>query len=141
MSLSELFPSLFRMSRPITTPDVPLIVAASILSIYDSPMLPIVKVGESSTSEKAGVKLFQAIGSQPIITLLTGTRPEDYYKALWNPCAATSIWIGSLGYSDTLDRLLSIFELTGFGDARVDTPSSPPALITLNEVAELYKER
>lgn len=141
VTLSRLFPSLFQMPRPITTPDVPVIVAASILSVYEAPMLPIVKVGASPTQEKEGVLLFQAIGSQPIIRLLTETKPSDYYKILWNSCTTTSIWIGSLGYNDSLDKLLRIFVLTGFGDARVDAPPSPPALITLNEVVGLYRDR
>jgi len=128
------------MPRPITTPDVPVIVAASILSVYEAPMLPIVKVGASPTHEKEGITLFQAIGSQPIISLLTKTKPSDYYKILWNSCTTTSIWIGALGYDDSLDELLRIFVLTGFGDAKVDSPPSPPALITLNEVVGLYRE-
>jgi len=129
------------MPRPITTPDVPVIVAASILSVYEAPMLPIVKVGDSPTREKEGVALYQAIGSQPIIRLLTETKPSDYYKILWNSCTTTSIWIGSLGYDDSLDALLRIFLMTGFGDAKVDAPPSPPALITLGEVVALYRER
>ncbi len=128
------------MPRPITTPDVPVIVAASILSVYEAPMLPIVKVGASPTHEKEGITLFQAIGSQPIISLLTQTKPGEYYKILWNSCTTTSIWIGALGYDDSLDELLRIFVLTGFGDAKVDCPPSPPALITLNEVVSLYRE-
>jgi CBS domain-containing protein len=141
VSLARLFPDLFSMPRPITTPDVPVIVAASVLSIYDAPMLPIVKVGDSPTIMKDGVELFQAIGSQPIIRLLTATRPSEYYKILWKSCETTSIWIGSLGFDDTLDKLLRVFELTGFGDAKVDAPPSPPALVTLTEVASLYRER
>jgi len=128
------------MPRPITTPDVPVIVAASILSVYEAPMLPIVKVGASPTHVKEGVTLFQAIGSQPIISLLRETKPKDYYKILWNSCTTTSIWIGALGYDDNLDELLRVFVLTGFGDAKVDSPPSPPALITLNEVVGLYRE-
>ena len=129
------------MPRPITTLDVPVIVAASILSIYDAPMLPIVKVGDSPTIMKDGVELFQAIGGQPIIRLLTATRPSEYYKILWKSCETTSIWIGSLGYDDTLDSLLRVFEMTGFGDAKVDAPPSLPALVTLTEVVSLYRER
>ena len=114
------------MPRPITTPDVPVIVAASILSVYEAPMLPIVKVGASPTHVKEGVTLFQAIGSQPIIRLLTETKPRDYYKILWNSCTTTSIWIGALGYDDSLDELLRVFVLTGFGDAKVDSPRPRP---------------
>jgi hypothetical protein len=142
VTLARLFPGLFSLPRPITTPDVPVIVAASILSIYDAPMLPIVKVGDSPTIEKDGVRLYQAIGSQPIIRLLTATRPSDYYRILWKSCETTSIWIGSLDYDDTLENLLKTFELTGFGDARVNNDSAPPhALITLDEIVSLYRER
>jgi predicted transcriptional regulator len=129
------------MSRPITTPDVPVIVAASILTTYDSPMLPIVKVGTSPTLERNGVKFFQAIGSLPIITLLTETSPGEYYKVLWNPCTTTSIWIGSLEFQDSLEDLLRIFEVSGFGDAKVDSPPLPPALLTLNQVVSLYRSK
>ena len=118
-----------------------MIVAASVLTTYDAPMLPIVKVGEPPTLEKEGVKLFQAIGSFPIISLLMKTRPADYYKVLWKSCTTTSIWIGSLDYQDSLDRLLRIFQLTGFGDAKVDASVAPPALITLNTVVSLFQER
>ncbi|HVC27437.1 MAG TPA: hypothetical protein VND40_04690 [Nitrososphaerales archaeon] len=110
------------MSRPITTPDVPVIVAASILSVYDAPMLPIVEVGAPQVHEKEGIALFQAIGSQPVIRLLTQTKPSEYYKVLWRSCTTTSIWIGALGYDDSLDELLRVFVLTGFGDAKVDAP-------------------
>ncbi len=139
--LSELFPELFSVSRPITTPDVPVIVAASILTAYDSPILPITKAGTPPGIEKQGVKLHRAVGSLPIISMLLETKPSDYYKALWKSCTTTSIWIGSLRYEDSLDRLLQIFESTGFGDARADHPDPPHTLITLNEVASLYRER
>ena len=128
------------MSRPITTADVPVIVAASILSIYDSPMLPIMKAGAAPTLEKEGVKLFQAIGGQPIMRVLIEAPPSEYYKVLWNSCTTTSIWIGSLSFGDTLDTLLRTFELTGFGDARIGGPSNSHALVTLNEVVALYGE-
>lgn len=140
VSLSELFPDLFRLSRPITTPDVPVIVAASILSIYDSPMLPIMKVGAPPTVERGGVTLFRAVGSQPIIRLLTETAPQNYYSALWNSCITTSVLIGSLGYGDSLNKLLSVFEISGFGDARVEASQGQHALVTLDEVAHLYRE-
>lgn len=51
------------MPRPITTPDVPVIVAASILSVYEAPMLPIVKVGASPTREKEGSRSFRRSGA------------------------------------------------------------------------------
>jgi CBS domain-containing protein len=141
LSLNRLFPNLFGISRPLVTPDVPVMVAASILSIYEAPMLPIVKVGEPSSIAKEGVKLFRAIGGEPIIQLLIQTRPEEHYKSLWLPCTSASVWIGSIRYDGTLDELLRIFELTRRGDARVDAPDSPPALVTLQEVIGLYRER
>ncbi|HUI01257.1 MAG TPA: hypothetical protein VLX56_06475 [Nitrososphaerales archaeon] len=140
-SISSLFPDLFGMSRPIATPDVPVIVAASMLTTYDAPMLPVTKVGTPPGVEKNGVKLYHAVGSLPIVSLLLRTDPRDYYKTLWNSCSSTTILIGTVRYDDPLEKLLEVFALTGFGDARVDGASPPPALLTLNEVASLYKER
>jgi CBS domain-containing protein len=139
--LSVLYPDLYSMSRPITTPDVPVVVAASMLTAYDAPMLPLTKLKTARVVERDGVRLYQAVGSLPMITLLLETKPSEYYKALWNSCSTTSVWIGSMRYEESLDRLVRVFAMTGFGDARVDFDDSPPALITLIEVASLYKER
>ncbi|MDA4115922.1 MAG: hypothetical protein OK442_05145 [Thaumarchaeota archaeon] len=43
-------------------------------------------------------------------------------------------------YDDTLEDLLRIFELTGFGDARVNARAPPHGLVTLEEVVSLYRE-
>ena len=137
--LSEVFPDLFSMTRPIVTPDVPVIVSATMLTAYDAPMLPLTKVGPPINVEKRGVKLFQAVGSFPIISLLIETEPRDYYKVLWNSSATTNVLIGTVEFDDSLKDLLEVFSSTGFGDARVDGAGPPPALITLNEVISLYK--
>jgi CBS domain-containing protein len=137
--LSELFPKLFSVPRPMTLSDAPVIVAASMLLGFDSPILPITKLGFQVETDKQGFRLFRAIAGLSIIRLLVETEPRDYYEALWKPCDTTSIWIGSLVYEDTLETLLRVFELTGFGDVRVDARDSASALITLNDVASLYK--
>jgi CBS domain-containing protein len=139
--LSKLFPNLFGVSRPITTPDIPVIVAASILATYESPILPITKDGAPQGAEKQGVKLFKAVGGQQVIRLVVESKPSDYYKVLWGSCTTTSMWLGALEYHESLERLLRIFELTGFGDARVNAPAPPHALVTLDEVVSLYRER
>ena len=137
--LSNLFPELFSIARPITTSDVPVIVAASMLSIYDSPILPIIREGTAPAGkENNEAKLFQAIGSLPIVRMVLEIQPSEYYKALWQPCTTRSIWIGSLGFQDTLEDLLRIYEATGFGDARVEAPTPPNTLITLSEVVSLF---
>jgi hypothetical protein len=111
------------------------------LSLYDAPMLPVVKDrSEPGVAEKQGVRLFRAIGGLPIIRMVLKTKPSGYYKALWEPCTTISIWIGSLSFDDTLENLLRIFEVTGFGDARVEAATPPHALITLTEVVSLYRE-
>jgi len=92
-------------------------------------------------AEKEGVKLFKAIGGQQVIRLVTGSKPRDYDKVLWGPCTAASLWLGALEFHDSLERLLRVFELTGFGDARVNASLPPHALITLDEVVSLYRER
>lgn len=139
--LSELLPDLLSVSRPIITPEVPVIVAASILAAHDAPILPITRAGGSPRGvEKQGMRLFRAIGGQQAIRLVVKTRPKDRYKVLWDPCTTTSMWLGAVEYDDTLENLLRIFELTGFGDARVNTRAPPHGLVTLEEVVSLYRE-
>ncbi len=142
--LSKLFPGLFDIPRPVTTFDTPVIVAASMLSIYDSPMLPIVKErlapGRPGTPGNRKSKIFQAIGGLPVIRMIVATKPSEYYKALWAPCSTTTTWIGSLDYQDTLQHLLQLYETTGFGDARAEADTPPNTLITLMEVVSLYAE-
>jgi len=75
------------------------------------------------------------------VRLVLETKPGDYHKVLWSPCTTTSMWLGALEYQDSLENLLRIFELTGFGDARVNANAPPHALITLDEVVSLYRER
>ena len=139
--LSKLFPSLFSIPRPITTPEFPVIAAASMLSTYDFPILPVTKNDSPPDGEKKGVKLFKAIGGQQVLRIVLETKPVDYYKVLWSPCTTTTMWLGALEYHDTFENLLRVFELTGFGDARVNAPAPPHALITLDEVVSLYRER
>lgn len=139
--VSDLFPELFAIPRPITTPDVPVMVAASLLTAYDTPMLPIVKAGTAPGVKKDGLVLYRAIGSFPIIRLLVESNPKDHYKVLWGACTTTSIFIGSVEFEDPLERVLQVYEKTGFADARVDGNGGPPALITLDEVVSLYRER
>ena len=139
--MSELFPDLLSVSRPIMTPEVPVIVAASVLAGHDAPILPITRAGGSPPGvEKQGMRLFRAIGGQQAIRLVVKTRPKDRYKVLWGPCTTTSMWLGAVEYGDTLENLLRIFDLTGFGDARVNARSPPHGLVSLEEVASLYRE-
>ena len=140
--LSDLFPKLFEVSRPIITSEVPVIVAASVLAGHDAPILPITKAGESPPGvEKKGMRLFRAIGGQQVIRLVVKTKPKDRYKVLWDSCITTSMWLGAVEYDDTLENLLRIFELTGFGDARVNARAPPHGLVTLEEVVSLYREK
>jgi hypothetical protein len=76
-----------------------------------------------------------------VVRLVISTEPRDYYKVLWGPCTTTSMWLGALEYDDSLEKLLRTFELTGFGDARVNAASPPHALVTLDEVVSLYRDR
>jgi CBS domain-containing protein len=87
------------------------------------------------------VKLFKAIGGQQAISLVVKTKSKDRYRVLWDSCITTSMWLGALEYDDTLENLLRVFELTGFGDARVNARAPPHALLTLEEVVGLYRER
>ncbi len=99
------------------------------------------RAGAPPETERKEVNLFKAVGGQQIIRLILESKPSDYDKILWYPCTTPTMWLGALEYSDNLEKLLRIFELTGFGDARVNAQAPPHALITLDEVVSLYRER
>ena len=99
------------------------------------------RAGAPPEIERKEVNLFKAIGGQQIIRLILESAPADYDKILWYPCTTTTMWLGALEYGDSLEKLLRTFELTGFGDARVNGSVPPHALITLDEVVSLYRER
>ncbi|MDA4115923.1 MAG: hypothetical protein OK442_05150 [Thaumarchaeota archaeon] len=76
--LSELLPDFLSVSRPIMTPEVPVIVAASVLAGHDAPILPITRAGGSPPGvERHGMRLFRAVGGQQAIKLVVKTRPKD----------------------------------------------------------------
>ncbi len=139
--LSKLFPNLFTIFRPIATPDLPLMVAASLLADYEHPIVPVTKGRSRSGLEREGVKLFKAMGGQQVLSLIVKTKPGDYQTLLWGPCGPTTIWLGAVEYDESLERLLRIFELTGFGDAKVIAPAPLHGLVSLEEVVSLYRER
>jgi hypothetical protein len=139
--LSSLFPNLFTIFRPVATADLPLMVAASMLADYEHPIVPVRKGRPQAGEEKKGVKLFKAIGGQQVLRLIVKTKPSDYEKMLWGPCSDASIWLGAVEYEESLGRLLQVFDLTGFGDARVNAKAPPHGLISLEEVVSLYRER
>lgn len=139
-SLSELFPELLDLSRPILTPETPLIVAASILAARDTPILPLSKAKGALAREGEGVHLFKAVGGFQVIRLVVRKRPTEYQAALLKPCTDASMWLGALDYDDSLGSLLQIFEVTGFGDARVTCAAPPHVVVTLDEVVSLFRK-
>ena len=91
--------------------------------------------------EKDGIRLFKAVGGQQVIRLIVKSKPADYSRLLWAPCFDSGMWLGALEYSSTLEDLLRVYEVTGFGDARVNGPAPPHALVTMDQVVSLYRER
>jgi CBS domain-containing protein len=139
--LSKLFPELFSIFRPVITLDAPVIVAASMLADYEFSILPVSKGRAPTGVDKEGVKLFKAVGGQQVFRLVVKSKPEDYHKVLWAPCSTIGMWLGTVEFHDELEKLLRIFEVTGFGDARVNAQVPPHGLVTLEEVVSLYRGR
>lgn len=132
--LSELFPNQFTIPRVTTDPSSPLIYSGTLLHISDVNMLPVQKEEVTKTS-KTGLKLYGAFGSYAVIKSLVDLPPENSYKFLWEPTHKLVVWIGSVSYEDDLDSLISTFNETGFGVARISSKQGR-TLITLEDVVE-----
>lgn len=128
-------------SNPIITLETPLVVAASILAAHEAPILPLANGAGPTGVEKDGIRLFRAVGGQQVIRLIVKSKPSEYSKVIWAPCVESGMWLGALEYSSTLEDLLRVYEVTGFGDARVNGPAPPHALLTMDHVVSLYRER
>jgi CBS domain-containing protein len=139
--LSELFPDQFRVARPMISPETPLMTAGSMLASYEHPILEVTRTGAPQETQRDSVKLFRAVGGAQIVRLLLKSKPSDYHDVLWGPASAASMWLGVLDFEDSLDRLLSVFELTGFGDAMLTAPGRQYALVSLDDLIRLYRER
>ena len=74
-----------------------------------------------------------------VLNAILKTDPKDYLKLLWTPCQEFPSWIGSVKYTDTLDDLLKVFDLTKFGDAAVEGKGTIPALLTLQDVLSVVQ--
>jgi hypothetical protein len=136
--ISKLLPDIFKVPRLATDPSSPLIYSGSLLQMSDITMLPVHKKEVKREGEK-GVKLYGAFGSYAVIQSLVVLPPENSYKFLWRPTSELLIWVGSVSSADDLDTLLSVFESTAFGAARL-SGKQIRTLVTLDDVVGLVRE-
>jgi CBS domain-containing protein len=137
--LKDIFPDQFTKPCVVTDPESPLIYSGSLLHISDVNMLPVQKKEVLKTTS-AGVKLYGAFGSYGVIESLVVLQPKDSYKFLWSRTRDLLIWIASVSYRDDLDHLLSVFNDTGFGAARL-AGRQGRTLITLEDVVDKVRRR
>ncbi len=138
-SLVSLFPNLFKITKPITIGSNALIISANLLHLDEAQMLPIVQGLEEKIDPSTKIKIYATLGGYSVLNAILKTDPKDYLKLLWTPCQEFPSWIGSVKYTDTLDDLLKVFDLTKFGDAAVEGKGTIPALLTLQDVLPLYE--
>jgi CBS domain-containing protein len=136
--LVDVFPDIFTKPVITTDPKSPLIYSGSLLHISDVSMLPVEKKEVLKTT-KTG-KLYGAFGSYAVMSGLVVLPPENSYKFLWSATENILIWIGSVSFEDDLDHVLSVFEDTGFGAARL-TGRQGRTLITLENFVDKLRSR
>ncbi|MDA4124088.1 MAG: CBS domain-containing protein [Thaumarchaeota archaeon] len=135
--ISTVLPDLFKMPRTTTDPNSPLIYSGSLLHVSDIQMLPVQR-NELARKGKSGIRLYGAFGSYAVLQSILILPPENAYQFLWTPTRDSLVWIGSVSSDSPFDRLLSVFEATGFGAARV-SKRQIHTLITLEDVVNLIR--
>jgi CBS domain-containing protein len=138
-SIASLFPNLFKSTKPITVGSNALIISANLLHLDEAQMLPIVLGLDEKIDPSTKIKMFATLGGYSVLSAILKTDPKDYLKLLWRPCQEFPSWIGSVKYTDALDVLLKVFNITRFGDAAVEGMGTIPALVTLQDILPLYK--
>jgi len=139
LSIASLFPNLFKTTKPITVGSNALIISASLLHLDEAQMLPIVLGLDEKIDPSTRIKMYATLGGYSVLSAIMKTDPKNYLKLLWRPCQEFPSWVGSVKYSDVLDDLLKVFDLTRFGDAAVEGNGTIPALVTLQDILQLYK--
>lgn len=100
-------------------------------------MLPVEKE-EISRTGKNGIKLCGAFGGYGVLHSLVVLPPQNSYQFLWTPTHDSVVWIGSVSSDTPFDRLLHVFDATGFGAARVSN-GEIHTLVTLEDVVNLIR--
>lgn len=140
--ISELFPRIFLVSKPIVQGSTPLIVSGSLLHLQGVQMLPIVETLEPRTDPEIG-KVYGALAGYSVLQSIVQSDPKDYSKLLWMSSDKFPVWIGANEFSDTVDKTLKSFDLTKFGAVAIDAPSGSRfnALLTLSEMISLFQSK
>jgi CBS domain-containing protein len=136
--ISEVFPRLLQTARPTGDGASPLIAAGSTLAAGEMHMLPLTNGISPRWDEQNGLVLYAALGGYALIRRILETKPSEHYKVLWSPCKETVVWLGTCMDSDSLNKLLEVFSLTRFGNARVEWSGSA-TFATLADVLELLR--
>ena len=103
-SIASLIPDLFKIPRPITDGSSPLIVSANLLHIDVIQMLPILEGLHFKIDSSTKIKMYATLGGYSVLDAILKADPKDYMKLLWTPCKDFPVWIGSVKYTDTLQR-------------------------------------
>ncbi len=119
----------------MTDPESPLIYSGSMLQFSEVHMLPVRKK-EIARKGRRGEVLYAAFGSYAVLNSLMVLPPENSYQFLWTPTRDCVVWIGSVSYRDAIDDLISVFDSTGFGAARV-SQGHIQAIATLGDMVGL----
>ena len=137
--LSALFPHLFLKLRPTFDGNSPIIMTGSLLIMNDVYILPMAESLLPSATNDSRQMLCSAFGAHAFLSKLAKTQPRDYHKLLWTPSRECVVLIGSCNYGDSLDDVLHMFEVTRYGNARVNNEWRF-TLITLSDFVELLRE-
>ena len=138
--ISTLFPDIFNVHSPITVGSNALIVSASLLSLKEVQILPMVQGLQPVVDHETKIKMFATLGEYSVLEAIGKSEPRDYLKLLWTECDEVPTWIGSVKFSDTLDDLLNVFQRTKFGNAAIEDESmGHPGLVTLKDIVSLYR--
>jgi CBS domain-containing protein len=143
--IETVLPDIFTVTRPIVQRSSALIVSANLLHLGNNPMLPIVEADSkidplTKLDPRTGMKMYASLGGYSVLNAILRTDPKDYAKLLWKHCEDFPVWRGSVKFTDTIDDLLKVFEVTKLGDAAVEGSRNFPALVTLQEILVLFRK-
>lgn len=134
-TIEKAFPALFFRSTAAIESGSFLLYAASLLRFHviEAAMILVEKRQPMQIGDKVAF-----ISGYPIVTTLQKTKPQDIYKALFEPCHKYNVAVKPTKLAHDLRDLLLIFKEARFGFTAV-TDGELYAMVGLSDVLGLYR--
>ncbi|MGA2875121.1 MAG: hypothetical protein ABSE82_06215 [Nitrososphaerales archaeon] len=141
LKISTLFPEAFEAASLTASGVNPLVNVVNLLCRNDVQTLPLVPSPEPRINPETKIKEYASLASYAVLDSILRSDFKNYQLLVFSTkCQEVAVWIGSLRSTDSLDELMRVLEMNGFGNAIVEQEDARKnVLLTLKDIVSLYQ--